>query len=41
MTEKPHHGDDVKSYLGKDAPLFVRAIKIPTQIGRASCRERV
>ena len=31
MTEKPHHGDDVKSYLGKDAPLFVRAIKIPTR----------
>ena len=31
MTEKPHHGDDVKSYFGKDAPLFVRAIKIPTR----------
>ena len=31
MAEKPHHGDDVKSYLGKDAPLFVRAIKIPTR----------
>jgi len=31
MDEKPHHGDDVKSYFGKDAPLFVRAIKIPTR----------
>ena len=31
MAEKPHHGDDVKSYLGEDAPLFVRAIKIPTR----------
>jgi len=31
MAENPHHGDDVKSYLGKDAPLFVRAIKIPTR----------
>ena len=31
MTEKPHHGDDVKLYLGKDAPLYVRAIKVPTR----------
>ena len=31
MTESPHHGDDVKTYFGKDAPLFVRAIKIPTK----------
>ena len=31
MTEHPHHGDDVKSYLGKDSPLFVRAIKVPTR----------
>ena len=31
MTEKPHHGDDVKTYFGKDSPLFVRAIKIPTR----------
>ena len=30
MTEKPHHGDDVKLYFGKDAPLYVRAIKVPT-----------
>ncbi|MDH3610451.1 MAG: type II glyceraldehyde-3-phosphate dehydrogenase [Nitrosopumilus sp.] len=31
MTEKPHHGDDVKTYFGKDVPLFVRAIKVPTR----------
>ena len=31
MNEKPHHGDDVKLYLGKDAPLYVRAIKVPTR----------
>ncbi len=31
MTETPHHGDDVKTYFGKDAPLFVRAIKVPTR----------
>ena len=31
MTEKPHHGEDVKAYFGKDAPLFVRAIKVPTR----------
>lgn len=31
MTENPHHGEDVKSYFGKDAPLFVRAIKVPTR----------
>ena len=31
MTEKPHHGDDVKQYFGKDAPLYVRAIKVPTR----------
>jgi len=31
MTEKPHHGDDVKMYFGKDTPLFVRAIKVPTR----------
>jgi glyceraldehyde-3-phosphate dehydrogenase (NAD(P)) len=31
MTESPHHGDDVKTYFGKDAPLFVRAIKVPTR----------
>jgi len=31
MTEQPHHGDDVKAYFGKDVPLFVRAIKVPTR----------
>jgi len=31
MTEAPHHGDDVKTYFGKDAPLYVRAIKVPTR----------
>ena len=31
MAEKPHHGDDVKMYFGKDAPLFVRAIKVPSR----------
>jgi glyceraldehyde-3-phosphate dehydrogenase (NAD(P)) len=31
MSENPHHGDDVKSYLGKDTPLFLRAIKVPTR----------
>ena len=31
MSEKPHHGDDVKMYFGKDAPLFIRAIKVPTR----------
>lgn len=31
MTQSPHHQDDAKSYLGRDAPLFVRAIKVPTR----------
>ena len=31
MSENPHHGDDVKMYFGKDAPLFVSAIKVPTR----------
>ena len=31
MAEKPHHGDDVKLYFGKDTPLYVRAIKVPTR----------
>ena len=31
MTEQPHHATDVKAYFGKDAPLFVRAIKVPTK----------
>ena len=31
MTQSPHHGEDVKSYFGKNSPLFVRAIKVPTR----------
>lgn len=31
MSENPHHGEDAKMYLGKDAPLFVRAVKVPTR----------
>jgi len=33
MTESPHHGQDVKASLdgGEDAPLYVRAIKVPTR----------
>lgn len=31
MTPNPHHGDDVKTYLGRNAPLFVRAVKVPTR----------
>lgn len=30
-SRKPHHQDDVKSYMGKDTPLFVRAFKVPTR----------
>lgn len=28
---KPHHGEDVKSYMGADTPLFIRAFKVPTR----------
>lgn len=31
MTQSPHHGTDAKQYLGRDAPLYVRAIKVPTR----------
>ena len=31
LTQSPHHGEDVKSYFGRNAPLFVRAIKVPTR----------
>ena len=31
MKERPHHETDVKAYFGKDSPLFVRAIKVPTK----------
>ena len=30
-TKNPHHGDDVKSYMGKDTPLYLRAFKVPTR----------
>lgn len=30
-TRKPHHNDDVKSYMGIDTPLFIRAFKVPTR----------
>ena len=29
-TRKPHHNEDVKSYMGKDTPLFIRVFKVPT-----------
>ena len=31
MSQSPHHGDDVKSYMGGDTPLFLRAIKVPSR----------
>ena len=31
LTENPHHGSDVKTYLGDNTPLHVRAIKVPTR----------
>jgi glyceraldehyde-3-phosphate dehydrogenase (NAD(P)) len=30
-TRKPHHDDDVKSYMGADTPLFIRVFKVPTR----------
>lgn len=30
-TVKPHHDDDVKSYMGVDTPLFIRVFKVPTR----------
>jgi glyceraldehyde-3-phosphate dehydrogenase (NAD(P)) len=30
-TRKPHHDEDVKSYMGKDTPLFIRVFKVPTR----------
>ncbi len=27
----PHHDEDVKSYMGVDTPLFIRAFKVPTR----------
>ena len=30
-TRKPHHDEDVKSYMGVDTPLFIRVFKVPTR----------
>ena len=30
-TRNPHHNEDVKSYMGKDTPLFMRVFKVPTR----------
>ncbi len=30
-TSNPHHQDDIKQYMGKDTPLFIQAIKVPTR----------
>lgn len=30
-SPNPHHQDDVKFYMGKDTPLFIQAIKVPTR----------
>jgi glyceraldehyde-3-phosphate dehydrogenase (NAD(P)) len=30
-TSHPHHQDDIKQYMGKDTPLFIQAIKVPTR----------
>jgi glyceraldehyde-3-phosphate dehydrogenase (NAD(P)) len=30
-TPNAHHGEDVKFYMGKDTPLFVQVIKVPTR----------
>lgn len=31
LTRKPHHDEDVKSYMGTDTPLFIRVFKVPTR----------
>lgn len=31
MSAQSHHGSDVKTYLGDETPLYVRAIKVPTR----------
>ncbi len=31
LTYNPHHANDVSSYIGKEIPIFVRAIKVPTR----------
>lgn len=30
-TANPHHQDDVMHYMGKETPLFIQAIKVPTR----------
>jgi glyceraldehyde-3-phosphate dehydrogenase (NAD(P)) len=30
-TAHPHHQEDIKHYMGKDTPLFIQAIKVPTR----------
>ena len=30
-ARRPHHNEDVKSYMGKDTPLFIRVFKVPTR----------
>lgn len=30
-SRKPHHSEDVKSYMGRDTPLFIRVFKVPTR----------
>ncbi|HXG73577.1 MAG TPA: type II glyceraldehyde-3-phosphate dehydrogenase [Candidatus Nitrosotenuis sp.] len=30
-TANPHHQDDIKQYMGKETPLFIQAIKVPTR----------
>ena len=31
MTPAPHHGEDVKAYLGRNTPFHVRAVKVPNR----------
>ena len=38
-ARKPHHNDDVKSYMGKDTPLFIRAFKVPTRQMHVHCMD--
>lgn len=30
-TPSPHHQEDIKHYMGRDTPLFIQAIKVPTR----------
>ncbi len=31
MAQSPHHGDDVRAYMGEETPLYLRAIKVPSR----------